>query len=190
MLGKQFWLQGGVVNAVSPSDQTGQLKDSVIIYGFLMTSFGRCFAALSEQGLCWLEPVTSERVPQRFRKAWSAANLTRDDRALADRLDEFSAREKMPLHLRGTTFQLEVWSALLATEPGQTLFYSGLARLIGKPDSARAVGAAVGANSIAFFVPCHRVLPASGGIGNYRWGPKLKWRVLVAEAEPDHTLAA
>ena len=80
----------------------------------------------------------------------------------------------LPLAVYGTNFQVQVWRALLELEPGSTVTYSALARKIGCPDSARAVGNAVGANPIAWVIPCHRVLRAGGQLGGYRWGVARK----------------
>lgn len=79
----------------------------------------------------------------------------------------------MPLHQRGTPFQERVWSELQAIPYGETISYAELARRIGQPTAARAVGSANGKNHIAIIVPCHRVIAADGRIGGY--GGEL-WR--------------
>jgi len=78
-------------------------------------------------------------------------------------------REKFTVEIRldGTGFQKAVWSRLMKIEFGKTVTYGEVARKIGRRDAARAVGNAVAANPVALLVPCHRVVPASGGIGNY-----------------------
>ncbi|MCB9989496.1 MAG: methylated-DNA--[protein]-cysteine S-methyltransferase [Rhodospirillales bacterium] len=87
-----------------------------------------------------------------------------------------------PLDLSaGTAFQKQVWDALLHIPRGQTRSYGALARQIGKPTAARAVGQAVGANPVAVLVPCHRVVNANGQTGHYHWGPETKVRLLMAE---------
>ena len=78
----------------------------------------------------------------------------------------------------GTDFQKLVWRTLLEIPPGSKVSYSAIATSIGRPKACRAVGSAVGANPIALLIPCHRVVPASGGTGNYRWGADRK-RVLL-----------
>jgi AraC family transcriptional regulator of adaptative response/methylated-DNA-[protein]-cysteine methyltransferase len=80
----------------------------------------------------------------------------------------------LPLAVTGTNFQVQVWRALLELDPGATVTYSALARQLGRPDGARAVGNAVGANPVAWVIPCHRVLKASGELGGYRWGATRK----------------
>lgn len=82
----------------------------------------------------------------------------------------------VPLVMRGTDFQQRVWDALLEIPFGQTVTYGQLAKEIGHPGATRAVGTAVGDNPLAIIVPCHRVLPASGGIGDYASGSdKKEW---------------
>ena len=85
------------------------------------------------------------------------------------------------LEVIGTRFQHSVWRSLLRTRPGQTCTYRQIARRLGNPAAAQAVGRAVGANPVALLIPCHRVLPASGGYGGYRWGIDRKRRILEAE---------
>ena len=84
----------------------------------------------------------------------------------------------------GTPFQRRVWRALLEIGGGRTCTYGELARQIGQPGAARAVGRAVGANPLALLIPCHRVLPAAGGSGGYRWGAERKTVLLRAENRP------
>jgi AraC family transcriptional regulator of adaptative response/methylated-DNA-[protein]-cysteine methyltransferase len=86
-----------------------------------------------------------------------------------------------PLDLCGTPFQIRVWQTLLTVPRGSTVTYGDLARQLGIPRAARAVGRAVASNSLAYLVPCHRVVPKSGGSGNYRWGSDLKTRILLWE---------
>jgi methylated-DNA-[protein]-cysteine S-methyltransferase len=87
----------------------------------------------------------------------------------------------VPLVMRGTDFQQRVWAALLDIPFGQTVTYGQLAKEIGHPGAARAVGTAVGDNPLAIIVPCHRVLPASGGIGEYASGSDRKEWLLKHE---------
>lgn len=83
----------------------------------------------------------------------------------------------------GSEWRRAVWRALLTIPAGQTETYGSIAARLGRPRAARAVGAAVGANPLACFVPCHRVVPATGGIGGFRWGGWRKRALLDAEAE-------
>lgn len=85
-----------------------------------------------------------------------------------------------PLDLRGTGFQRQVWEALLRIPVGQTVTYAELARQVGRPGAARAVGGAVGANPVPLLVPCHRVV-AAGGLGGFSSGTEMKARLLTIE---------
>ncbi|MEM8867284.1 MAG: MGMT family protein [Verrucomicrobiota bacterium] len=85
------------------------------------------------------------------------------------------------LDLQGTDFQRSVWKELLKIPYGTTVSYGTIAAKVGRAKASRAVGSAVGANAICILVPCHRVLPASGKPGNYRWGAAIKRALLDAE---------
>lgn len=88
----------------------------------------------------------------------------------------------LSLDLRGTPFQRAVWAALREIPPGHTETYSQLAARIGRPGAARAVARACAANPVAILVPCHRVVPAAGGSGGWRWGAARKRTLLAREA--------
>ncbi len=87
----------------------------------------------------------------------------------------------IPLQLYGSRFQRAVWNQLLAIESGATSTYGRVAAGCGYPRAVRAVGSAVGSNPISIIVPCHRVLPAGGGVGNYGGGPDKKEFLLKLE---------
>lgn len=87
----------------------------------------------------------------------------------------------LPLSLRGTKFQIAVWEELRTVPYGTTVTYGELARRVGRPRSARAVGQAVGANPVPIVIPCHRVLPIAGGLGGFGPGPDWKQRLLDLE---------
>lgn len=83
------------------------------------------------------------------------------------------------LGLIGTPFQQRVWRALTEIPSGETTSYGALAEKL--MSGSRAVGRAVGANPIAYYIPCHRVLPRAGGLGGFRWGADLKADLLARE---------
>jgi len=88
----------------------------------------------------------------------------------------------LDLDLRGTPFQLEVWSALCAIPYGEVRTYAEIARTIGRPKAVRAVGNANGANPLSLIVPCHRVVAAGGKLGGYGGGLPLKKKLLAMES--------
>lgn len=103
----------------------------------------------------------------------------------AQQLGAYFAGERhgfdLPLDATGTPFQQAVWQALRAIEPGRTTDYGTLAARLGKPQAARAVGAAVGRNPIGIIVPCHRVLGRDGSLTGYAGGLDRKRALLELE---------
>lgn len=99
------------------------------------------------------------------------------DRYFAGKLDKF----EVPLDLKGTAFQLKVWNAMLDIPYGQTISYAELARRIGFPKAARAVGQASGRNPVAIIVPCHRVVGSNGTLTGYGGGLERKAALLELE---------
>ena len=100
-------------------------------------------------------------------------------------LDEYFAGQRrsfqVPLDLRGTDFQLEVWRSLCEIPFGETSSYGEVARSIKRPRAARPVGAASGANPLPILVPCHRVIASDGKLGGYSGGLELKRKLLALE---------
>src|SRR5687768_11484470 len=145
---------------------------------------GPMLIAVSDEGLCWTGMTDSVA---RLRKEFPGAALLRDDkvaRLAADIAAVWTGKKKalpLPLVLTGTEFQMRVWSELLKIKSGATVTYGDIARKIGNPGAARAVGSAVGANPITLLVPCHRVLGKSGGKLKFGWGPEAKKTLLHAE---------
>lgn len=124
------------------------------------------------------------RHPVRINPSWQ-----RDDEAFADtrrQLEEYFAGERsafdIKLHMDGTAFQRTVWHALTEIPYGETISYGELAKRIGRPDRARAVGTANGQNPIAVIVPCHRVIGANGKLVGYGGGLDDKRRLLELES--------
>ncbi len=103
-------------------------------------------------------------------------------RQLAEYLAGDRDRFDLPYNPAGTDFQRAVWFALLDIDYGQTASYSDLARTVGRPHAVRAVGAANGANPIAVFLPCHRVIGADGSLTGYGGGLELKRALLSLES--------
>ena len=90
-------------------------------------------------------------------------------------------RFAVPLDLEGSPFQLKVWKALLAIPYGETRSYGEIARAVGNPKAARAVGMANRSNPAAIVVPCHRVIAGDGSLGGYAGGLAMKTRLLRLE---------
>ena len=100
---------------------------------------------------------------------------------LSNGLETWKTPLRAPLEIVGTPFQRLVWEFLRTIPVGETRTYAAVARSIGMPRAARAVARACAANELAIAIPCHRVVPASGGPGGYRWGRELKQKILEFE---------
>ena len=107
-------------------------------------------------------------------------------RQIVEYLDGKRTEFDLPLDLRGTPFQNQVWNALLQIPYGVTRSYAEIARAVRNPNAVRAVGAANGANPVALVVPCHRVIATGGKLGGYGGGLDLKRRLLAMEQTLQH----
>ncbi len=167
------------LEAMTPGEIRAAGEGVVIRYGVASTPFGSAFLAETARGLCRLAFVErgSERSElSQLREQFVKAEFVDDDARAAELVETIWGRGKaqIPLAVVGTNFQVQVWRALLELDPAETVTYGALARKLGKPEGARAVGSAVGANPIAWIIPCHRVLQAGGKLGGYRWGTARK----------------
>lgn len=177
------------LEAASPGELRSGGEGWTIFVGFADSPFGRCVVGESPRGICHLSFVESEDDQTALavlQASWPKARLHRDDSAASrlvvrvfERPVRSHSRPALRGFVRGTAFQVRVWRALLRVQPGTLISYGRLAAAVGKPAAARAVGAAVGRNPLAYLVPCHRVIRETGAVGDYRWGPVRK-RAMVA----------
>jgi methylated-DNA-[protein]-cysteine S-methyltransferase len=122
-------------------------------------------------------------VPDGDRLVGAAAQLTEYVSGARQSFD-------LPLDLTGTPFQQRVWAALLAIPYGETVTYRDLARDLGQPGGAQAVGGAVARNPVSIIVPCHRVLGSDGSLTGYAWGVHVKRWLLDHERRQSGQRAA
>jgi AraC family transcriptional regulator of adaptative response/methylated-DNA-[protein]-cysteine methyltransferase len=172
------------IDAVSPGEYKRGGAGTTIAYGYGVTPFGRIRAGASERGITMLDFVPENDVFDPRRTPLPNASYVRDDARAVEIARALFGDDGTPqrLHLRGTNFQLRVWNALLRIPEGTTTTYGAIAKAIGEPTAARAVGNAVAHNPVALLIPCHRVLAGTGVVGNYRWGPSRKRALLAWEA--------
>ncbi len=153
------------------------------------SSLGLVLVAATARGICAVrfgdDPKALEA---ELRALFPKARHVPADAAFEDlvrrvvaRIEQPASAEELPLDIQGTLFEQRVWKALRAIPLGETRSYGEIAREIGAPRAARAVGRAVGANPVAVLVPCHRLLPASGELGRYHWGSDRKKALLERE---------
>jgi len=154
------------------------------------TSLGKLLVGATPVGVCavWFGE-TREELEEMLRAEFPAATITTArDRELERVVEVVVAviegrgqAETIPLDVFASVFQMRVWNALRSIPSGSTRSYGEIAEAIGAPQSARAVGNACGRNRLAYLIPCHRAVPASGGIGRYRWGSERKQELLRRE---------
>ena len=150
---------------------------------------GEFLVAESERGICAiLLGENAETLIDELESEFPRSQLTPGNEAFASRVAQVvsfiespTAEFTLPLDIRGTAFQQQVWQALRAIPPGVTVSYSELAERIGKPAAVRAVAGACAANTLAVAIPCHRVIRSDGGLSGYRWGVERKRELLENE---------
>lgn len=176
------------IEAITPGELKTGGDGLAITYGLIDSPFGSAFVATTPRGICALEFLGDEPLDEaidRLQQRWPEANLSRDDATVKSRVDGiFDLVPKsggFKLLVRGTNFQVQVWQALLRIPSGHICAYAQLADYLDKPTATRAVASAIGANAIAYLIPCHRVLRSSGELGGYRWGLDIKQAMLARE---------
>ncbi|KAB1854484.1 methylated-DNA--[protein]-cysteine S-methyltransferase [Acinetobacter tandoii] len=159
-----------------------------ISYSFAETLFGRVLVASTQKGVCALAFVEQNEQALKELKAKfpHAEYIEQSDemqqRAVALLTAQPNSIQHVKLHLKGSAFQLKVWESLLKIPAGQLASYRDVAAKIDQPKAARAVGSAVAHNPVAFLIPCHRVIQASGVLGNYHWGATRKMAMIGWES--------
>ena len=175
--------------ALTPGDY--RRDDLTLAYGFHASPFGEAIVVAAPRGMAGL--ASSTRASARRRSpTWPGAGRARVSSRIERATAAYAARAFDPALWRadaplrvvliGTDFELRVWETLLSIPLGCATTYSDIARKIGRPTAARAVGAAVGKNPISFVVPCHRVLGRSGALTGYHWGLARKQAIIGWEA--------
>jgi AraC family transcriptional regulator, regulatory protein of adaptative response / methylated-DNA-[protein]-cysteine methyltransferase len=169
---------------------SGLTTVDTISYATGESVLGQVLVARSVSGVCAiligadreeLEADLAARFPEAILILDEA--VVHDDLAKVIRFMDRPADDlDLPLDTRGTPFQRRVWDALRAIPLGTTVTYSGLARRLDAPTSARAIAGACAANPIALAVPCHRVVRSNGDLAGYRWGIERKRRLIEKEA--------
>lgn len=157
------------------------------------TTLGLMLIAATDRGLCSIQFGDSEtallaRLADEFPDAalspMPAASRTRFAgwiAALREHLDRHTPAPALPLDIRGTAFQQQVWDYLRRIPAGERRSYSEVAAALGRPRAVRAVASACAANHLALLIPCHRVLRGDGSLGGYKWGMERKAMLLASE---------
>ena len=156
-----------------------------IYWGVAETALGSMLLATTEKGICRLSFDEDETaLKRRFPNATllsGGGSFAALLRGAAQAIKQPKQMPTLPLDIGGTSFQQDVWQALLQIPAGETRNYAEIAAAVGKPDAVRAAGAANGANPVAVLIPCHRVIRSDGGLGGYAYGLERKRRLLAWE---------
>ena len=175
---------------MTPAAYKNGAPDQTIQYAVAPSYLGHVLVAASDRGVCRIDLGDSaESLESRLRETFPRAELVpggaefeQTITSVIDFLDAPRPSFDLPLDIRGTAFQRQVWSALQQIPPGSTMSYAEVATAIGKPSATRAVAGACAANTLAVAVPCHRVVRSDGALGGYRWGLERKEALLAHEA--------
>lgn len=153
-----------------------------ISFSFYETPFGTALIASTSRGIAYLAFADKKNAALRDLKHRfpHAHHIEASDTMQKKALSIFKKGNHVDtrIHLKGTSFQLKVWHALLQIPFGRLATYGEIARRIRHPKACRAVGTAIGANPVAFLIPCHRVILSRGPLGNYRWGSTRKKKMI------------
>lgn len=186
------------LEAVTPGEYKSRGKQVHIEYGVHATPLGPMFVAVTQRGVCRAEFVGFNGVEElldSLHSAWPLSSIIENLSSTRHAIDVFFSNDAasrhgpLSLHVSGTNFQIAVWRALLKIPTGSVSSYTEVAKSLGAPRSARAVGNAIGANPVALLIPCHRVIQQSGALGGYRWGATKKLMVQTWEKMRDEPVA-
>ncbi len=162
-----------------------------LFYGVITTPFGKALVVSTEREICTFAFI-NKSLDENFleiQQIWEQSTLIFNNEIinrLAKPIFEHSENKKIALLLKGTSYQLSVWQALLTIPFGTTASYSAISKIMNQESATRAVASAVGKNRIGYIIPCHRVIQKNGAIGEFYWGRNLKKEMLQWEKDQLH----
>jgi len=169
------------IEGMSPQQYKAEGKHLEILYGYHASPFGMCFIAITGTKVCALKFIDEEQSRNQlelFSRRWQAATLIhRPDvtQGFIKRIfKHHPGDENLQVLVKGTEFQIKVWEALVRIPFGSVASFQQIAGTLGQPNATRAVGSAVGANTILYLIPCHRIITGDGTMGNYHFGKARK----------------
>ncbi len=177
------------IEAMTPAEYGNNGALLAIEYNTYETLFGPILIANTPRGICYMAFFESENDTFKHLQAkFSQAKFVKKINPIHQDALNFINKKIQPnqpfaMHIKGTEFQLKVWQALLMLPQGNLSTYGQLAANMGQAKAARAIGTAIGSNPIAYLIPCHRVIQATGHIGGYMWGPNKKATILACEMQ-------
>jgi AraC family transcriptional regulator, regulatory protein of adaptative response / methylated-DNA-[protein]-cysteine methyltransferase len=172
------------IEGMTPAEYKNGGQNLEINYSFSESPFGNIIVASTLKGICHMAFIEDESIAfTNLQDHFPNANFRQlvdsiQQNALYIFTQDWSKINQVKLHLKGTDFQLKVWQTLLKIPLGQLTTYGAIAHKIDNPNSSRAVGTAIGSNPVAFVIPCHRVIQATGTFGGYMWGNTRKTAII------------
>ncbi|HVM89804.1 MAG TPA: methylated-DNA--[protein]-cysteine S-methyltransferase [Puia sp.] len=176
------------IEGMTPGEFKNGGETLEIRYSFAESPFGNLLIASTNKGICYMAFADDQKTAlYELQDHFPNAKYTQmfdmlQQNALYIFTQDWKKIHTIKLHLKGTSFQIKVWEALLKIPIGRLSTYSDIASTVESPKAARAVGSAIADNPIAFIIPCHRVIKSSGNFGQYHWGPNRKTAIIGWEA--------
>ena len=176
------------IEGMTPGEYKNGGENLSINYSFAESPFGDILVASTSKGICHMAFADDEKKALKaLQKNFPNARYKQmvdliQQNALYIFTHDWKDPDKIKLHLKGTAFQIKVWEALLKIPMGQLSTYGTIAKRLHTPKASQAVGSAVGANPVAFLIPCHRVIQSTGVFGQYHWGSIRKTAMIGWEA--------
>ena len=185
----RLYEHAGAKLGMTPATYRKGARDVRIEYAIVPSALGPMIVASTARGLAYVAFDDDEAALEAaLRAEYPHAALARDDHGLGRYVTPIVAHVggkpralDLPLDVQATAFQRRVWQALRSIPIGETRTYQDLARRVGAPKAARAVGSACARNPVSIVVPCHRAIRGDGSLGGYAWGLARKERLLAME---------
>jgi AraC family transcriptional regulator of adaptative response/methylated-DNA-[protein]-cysteine methyltransferase len=187
----RLYEKAGAQLGMTPASYGKGGAGAVIAYGMADTRLGRVIVGATARGICFVGLGDDDAaLIAELSRDYPEATLAADPSGLGDMLAEVARtldgkepHRDLPLDIRGTAFQRQVWEALRSIPMGETKTYAALAAQIGRPKAIRAVGTACANNPVSLIIPCHRAIGTDGTLRGYRWGLDRKKRLIETERQ-------
>ena len=186
---------------MTPKQYRNGGSNLIITYTMVESPAGKIMLAATDRGICFVQFGESREELLRALEAEYPAALLESMRdpappvfrqwmtALISHLAGRQPHLDLPLDIRATAFQMQVWNYLRSIPYGETRSYAEVAQGIGRPRATRAVANACARNTVAIMIPCHRVIRGTGDLGGYRWGVERKRAILAREVKNRTTVS-
>ena len=164
------------IESCTPGEFQSRGRNLDVYIDTIDTLFGKVIIAETNKGISAIEfDGNREDISVKFKNANLKTGLGNNGKKVQQYFNTWQIPDKpIGVDLIGTSFQVQVWKALLKVPSSHLASYADIANLINNQKAVRAVGTAIGKNPIAYLIPCHRIIKNGGEFGNYRWNPIRK----------------